>query len=230
MLLTERQVDLRFKCPMFGMEDKHGPSSYECAQKLLRWAILNAFKGRLVPVATLRGKFESIWNGHTAGWAPDHQPAYYAGLRAGNTAARKIFLFLQHYEVLKPVEAYGVDLAGDRIEGEYAVVLRRHDRRTDERPMILHAHEWRPAYCQQPGVIELIRYVHLMGATDYTSPGVYHLPLFRGEPWKMRDIDLPLVRKAVASILNAVRNTDHPVPGSHCEDCIGKSCRSLAHA
>ena len=230
MLLTERQVDLRLKCPMFGMEDMHGPSSYECAQKLLRWAILNAFKGRLVPVATLRGKFESIWNGHTAVWAPDHQPAYYAGLRAGNTAARKIFLFLQHYEVLKPVEAYGVDLAGDRIEGEYAVVLRRHDRRTDERPMILQAHEWRPAYCQQPGAIELIRYVHLMGATDYTSPGVYHLPLFRGEPWKMRDIDLPLVRKAVASILNAVRNTDHPVPGSHCEDCSGKSCRSLAHA
>ena len=230
MLLTERQVDLRLKCPMFGMGDKHDPSPYECAQQLLRWAILNAFKGRLVPVATLRGKFESIWNGHTAVWAPDHQPAYYAGLRAGNTAARKIFLFLQHYEVLKPVEAYGVDLAGDRIEGEYAVVLRRHDRRTDERPMILHAHEWRPAYCQQPGAIELIRYVHLMGATDYTSPGVYHLPLFRGEPWKMRDIDLPLVRKAVASILNAVRNTDHPVPGSHCEDCIGKSCRSLVHA
>jgi hypothetical protein len=230
MLLTERQVDLRLKCPMFGMEDKHGPSSYECAQKLLRWAVLNAFKGRLVPVATLRGKFESIWNGHTAGWAPDHQPAYYAGLRAGNTAARKIFLFLQHYEVLKPVEAYSADLAGDRVEGEYAVVLRRHDRRTDERPMILQAHEWRPAYCQQPGAVELIRYVHLMGATDYTSPGVYHLPLFRGEPWKMRDIDLPLVRKAVASILNAVRNTDHPVPGSHCEDCSGKSCRSLAHA
>jgi hypothetical protein len=230
MLLTERQVDLRLKCPMFGMEDMHGPSSYECAQKLLRWAALNAFKGRLVPVATLRGKFESIWNGHTAVWAPDHQPAYYAGLRAGNTAARKIFLFLQHYEVLKPVEAYSADLAGDRVEGEYAVVLRRHDRRTDERPMILQAHEWRPAYCQQPGAVELIRYVHLMGATDYTSPGVYHLPLFRGEPWKMRDIDLPLVRKAVASILNAVRNTDHPVPGSHCEDCSGKSCRSLAHA
>jgi len=230
MLLTEQQIDLRLKCPMFGVEGKHDLSSYECAQQILRWAILNAFKGRLVPVATLRGKFESIWNGHNAGCAPDHQPAYYAGLRAGNTAARKIFLFLQHYEVLKPVEAYGVDLAGDRIEGEYAVVLRRHDRRTDERPMILHAHEWRPAYCQQPGVIELIRYVHLMGATDYTSPGVYHLPLFRGEPWKMRDFDLPLVRKAVASILNAVRNTDHPVPGSHCEDCIGKSCRSLVHA
>ena len=230
MLLTERQVDLRLKCPMFGMGDKHNPSPYECAQQLLRWAILNAFKGRLVPVATLRGKFESIWNGHNEGCAPDHQPAYYAGLRAGNTAARKIFLFLQHYEVLKPVEAYGVDLAGDRIEGEYAVVLRRHDRRTDERPMILHAHEWRPAYCQQPCAIELIRYVHLMGATDYTSPGVYHLPLFRGEPWKMKNFDLPLVRKAVASILNAVRNTDHPVPGSHCEDCIGKSCRSLAHA
>jgi hypothetical protein len=96
--------------------------------------------------------------------------------------------------------------------------------------MILQVHEWRPAYCQQPGAIELIRYVHLMGATDYTSPGVYHLPLFRGEPWKMRDFDLPLVRKGVASILNAVRNTDHPVPGSHCEDCSGKSCRSLAHA
>ena len=230
MVLTEQQIDLRLKCPMFGMGDKHNPSPYECAQQLLRWAILNAFKGRLVPVATLRGKFESIWSGHNAGCAPDHQPAYYAGLRAGNTAARKIFLFLQHYEVLKPVEAYGVDLAGDRIEGEYAVVLRRHDRRTDERPMILQAHEWRPAYCQQPGAIELIRYVHLMGATDYTSPGVYHLPLFRGEPWKMRNFDLPLVRKADASILIAVRNTDHPVAGSHCEDCIGKSCRSLAHA
>jgi hypothetical protein len=230
MLLTEQQIDLRLKCPMFSVEGKHDPSSYECAQKLLRWAVLNAFKGRLVPVVTLRGKFESIWNGHNAGCALDHQPAYYAGLRVGNTAARKIFLFLQHYEILKPVEVYGVDLAGDRVEGEYAVVLRRHDRRTDERPMILQAHEWRPVHCQQPGAIELFRYLHLMGATDYISPGVYHLPLFRGEPWKMRDFDLPLVRKAVASILNAVRNTDHPVPGSHCEDCIGKSCRSLAHA
>ena len=174
MLLTERQIDLRLKCPMFGMEDQHGPSSYECAQKLLRWAVLNAFKGRLVPVATLRGKFESIWNGHTAGWAPDHQPAYYAGLRAGNTAARKIFLFLQHYEVLKPVEAYSVDLAGDRIEGEYAVVLRRHDRRTDERPMILQAHEWRPAYCQQPGAdrADSVR----------ASDGSYRLHVSRGLP------------------------------------------------
>jgi hypothetical protein len=96
--------------------------------------------------------------------------------------------------------------------------------------MILQAHEWRPAYCQQPGAIELIRYVHLMASTDYTVPGVYHLPLFRGEPWKMKSFDLPLVRKAVTSILDAVRNTDHPVPGSHCEDCIGKRCRSLAHA
>ena len=230
MLLTERQIDLRLKCPMFDMEDRHGPSSYECAQKLLRWAVLDAFKGRLVPVTTLRGKFESIWNGHTAEWAPDHQQAYYAGLRAGNTAVRKTYLFLQHYEVLKPVEAYSVECAGDCIEGEYAVVLRRHDRRTDERPMILQAHEWRPAYCQQPGAIELIRYVHLMASTDYTVPGVYHLPLFRGEPWKMKNFDLPLVRKAVTSILDAVRNTDHPVPGSHCEDCIGKRCRSLAHA
>ena len=230
MLLTERQIDLRLKCPMFGEEERPGPSSYECAQKLLRWAVLEAFKGRLVPVATLRGRFERIWNGQTTGWAPEHQQGYYAGLRSGNTASRRIYLHLQHYEVLKPVEAYNVECAGDRIEGEYAVVLRRHDRRTDERPMILQAHEWRPAYCQQPCATELIRYVHLMASTDYTAPGVYHLPLFRGDPWKMRNFDLPLVRKAVTSILDAVRNTDHPMPGSHCEDCVGKRCRSLAHA
>jgi len=59
MLLTERQIDLRLKCPMFDMEDRHGPSSYECAQKLLRWAVLDAFKGRLVPVALKAGEFSS---------------------------------------------------------------------------------------------------------------------------------------------------------------------------
>ena len=73
--LTEREIELHLKCPMFGV-GLHQPAPFECAQKLLRWAVLDAFKGRLVPVTTLRGKFESIWNGHTAGWAPDQQQAY----------------------------------------------------------------------------------------------------------------------------------------------------------
>ena len=229
MLVTESQIDLRLKCPMSEIADKC-PSAYGCAQKLLKWAIVEAFKGRLVPVAILRGKFEHLWTGHTSNWATDHQDGFYAGLRLGNTAAKRIYLFLQHYEILKPVEAYRFDCEGDQVEGEYAVVLQRHDRRTDARPMILQIHEQRLyRFMQPPCATELIRYVHLMTTTDYTSPEVYHLPLFSGNPWTMKAFELPLVRAAVRSILGAVRNIEHPVSGSHCEDCIGKRCRSLAH-
>lgn len=202
-----------------------GPAlpEYDCAEILLRWGLLESFRGRILPVKTIREKFVNDFNARWKGL--ERSPAYWKGIRAGNSASKRIYIFLHSYEVLKPIEPYELSMKGDVIRGVFALVRKRTKRPcVPSLPMILEYHSHRPLYYQQPTSLEILRYMYLMQATEYPDAGVYHLPLFRGRPWTRNSFDLPLVQHHILSILGIVNKISFPSPGSHCEICKTKDC------
>jgi hypothetical protein len=226
MRYHELDIQSHLKCPMLDQSlDVDG--ALGCSLRLLRWAVRECFRGRFIAAAGLRRKFVSLWDGQYGDGPIPKDQAYYAALRLGNTSSQRIYLFLQKYEVLKPMVWYTLPLEGDEITGEYALVRKRTKDKIESLPMILVAHDKRPRY-EAVGSLEILRYLDLMVHSAYVDAGIYHLPLWIGKPWKQQNFDLPLVRRAASGILGTVRQSGFPIPGAHCAGCAGKACRSIA--
>ena len=223
----ELAIQSQLRCPMFDGPLEMG-GALGCAMLLMKWALVQGFNGRLVPAATLRGKFVHLWEEQFTNGQVLKDAAYYTALRLGNTAAKRIYLMLQTHEVLRPMQWYNIPFAEDKVTGEYALVRRFST--AVEIPRILILHGTRPAQHEFIDAVGIFRYLHLMIKSEYPQAGIYHLPLFEGRPWQQQDFDLALVRRAAASILSTVHQTGFPIPGFQCRDCVSHNCRSIASA
>jgi hypothetical protein len=94
-------------------------------------------------------------------------------------------------------------------------------------PYVLVEREFRPAYHQQPGVIEMLRHHHFVTSTIHPTVRILNFPVLRGDPWERKNVDVSLVHRYLSSILRTTAASEFPAPGSQCETCASKSCRKV---
>jgi hypothetical protein len=225
MALSEKVLADHLTCPLLSPVDTlRDPAA--CAERLMQWALLEAFNGRLVPAPNLRSKFLWFWQQQDPSGVKD--ALFYQAVRNGNTAAKRIYMFLQLFEPLIPVTSYEMLIDGQTVLGQYAMVQRRGRSRSGyKKPLLLMVHSRRPKFHQCPDVVEMLRYLHVMRSTTATEVGIYHLPLLEGTAWERRQVDVALVAKWVSAILKTVEMPKYPVAGNHCDRCALKTCREV---
>lgn len=221
-LIYEQDVERKVKCALLRSEvslEDPWPEQVD----LLQWALLEVFRGRLLTVPQLRFKFESLWKAHchTQGIVQDSR--YWNGFRSGNLAAKKIYLLIHRYEVIKPYMEYDLRLDGKRVRLEYAVLASRVDKQAP--PVVLVERRHRPEASTPPYAIEMLRAYHLLSTSLYPQVRILNFPLGKGKAWMRASTDLALVRRHLSSMLNHVMTSEHPSPGGHCKTCIDQLCR-----
>ena len=225
-VLQESDVEARVKCPLLNMVSSSEDPWLEQVE-LLRWALLESFRGRLLTVPQLRFKFETLWSAARDRNGVKQKP-YWDGMRSGNLTAKKVFLLTQRYLTAVPYTWRTLILQGQSVLMQYAVLKDRSNKAAA--PVVLVERPYRQEFSLQPQPIEMLRAYHLLTTSLHPKIDIMNLPLGRGDPWFRREVNLALVHQYLISILNHVTTSTHPSPGGHCGVCVNKVCRKAFSA
>jgi len=87
-----------------------------------------------------------------------------------------------------------------------------------------------PQYWKYPDYIALTRWLHIQQRDRMKTFEILHVPILNGESWIESNIDLPLVRRQINTILDAIEiKTQFARPGAHCENCTKPRCLEKIH-
>jgi hypothetical protein len=87
-----------------------------------------------------------------------------------------------------------------------------------------------PQYWKYPDYIALTRWLHAQQRDRMKNYEILHVPILNGESWIEKDLELPLVRRQVNTILDAIEvKHQFARPGAHCEHCTMPRCLEKIH-
>jgi hypothetical protein len=226
-MISEDRLNSYAICPLYNPPTAE-PIQVQ-AEGLFKWAMLRTFDGIHDPpdLTGLRERYVSLWNKHWFGDQPKTLPAtgpYWDGPKASRGVARRIFEFLDKYEVVHPEQPYDLKVDKYTIQGRYALVRRKTQ---TGHPSVLVVHDRAPLYKASPDLRSLARFTHANTTEYYKEIGILHLPLLRGQVWSQVDINETLATTWLRAILDQIPGVQYPVPGSHCMSCEGKPCMGV---
>lgn len=218
MIIQEQTIERLLQCPM--LVPMPISDSEECAQELASWTLQQSFRGKFRGEAKdilheMRGKVLDLWEGNRKE----------IGTLA-RTIAFRLFSLVVDYEVIHLEQPYNLILGGYTIQGKYALLRKRSGERLPYL-LILHTNEpdLRKRQILPPDPVTMARYVHLYMTTQYTNAQVIHYPVFRGKVWFNKELNIPLAKQHLESIMKTIALfPSFPTAGDHCSKCATKPC------
>lgn len=211
---NEYQVVAHAKCHLYTPEE--AAAEYDAAVSTVRWTFLRMIEGNIPLKNAITTKFEL----EMANRFKIKDKIYWEAIRKGRRFITKLIILIKKYDVIHPIQSYSYHIDGHIIEGSYALIQKRSE---TEVPLVLNLFYNRPLSFQLPNLLSSIRWLN--SKNDYMDTGLYNFCLFRGDDWKIKDLNEPLIRSWIHAIINEISSMVlYPNAGSHCSSCVGKDC------
>jgi len=228
MVIQEQTLQHLTQCPLI---DPAPPSKEElCANALTTWVLRQAFEDKLKGdpqkiLHDIRGELLNLYYKLFETSQAEFDWEIPIGTLA-RTAAFRIFNLILDFEVIHLEQPYNLILSGYTIQGKYALLRKR---KGECLPYVLVLHTTEPALRKEqvlpPDVITLARYIHVYVNSGYKSAQVLHYPVFRGNMWYNKTMNISLAIEYLISMLKTAQiKPEFPSAGSHCAKCIDKPC------
>lgn len=224
MNIQEKTLEYLTQCPLMDPAD---PSKEEvCANELASWILRQSFDGKFNGkiqdiLHNIRGKVLELWS--------KNNTTSELGVSIGTlarTSAFRLFNLVLDFEVVHLEQPYNLILSGYTIQGKYALLRKR---KGEELPYVLILHSTEPNMRKEqilpPDVATLARYVHAHVNAGHTNAQILHYPVFRGNIWYNKTINITLAIEYLISILKTAQiHPEFPSAGNHCVRCVSKPC------
>lgn len=211
------ELALFAKCNLLDIGEPE--EQYQAAYRTTKWSLMRVADQKPITKTLLTSKYEQEY----VALFPNIQvkdQEYWKGFRAGRHFVSKLFWLLSKYDVLQPIQTYSHVVNDLKIEGEYAVIQKRSE---TEKPLVLILKDNKSSYSPYPEASSSCKWLH--ATNNYMSVGIYYFCMFRGEDWKQKNFDKPLINKWITAILKQISsNNNYVTPGSHCTLCFSKRC------
>jgi len=172
-------------------------------------------------------------------WKPQSKEVSQKYRDAGNRSiagiAYRVAQVFRDYQTVMPLQLNKMlvprieeGLANREVLVEYALMKRW---RSDDTQYVVNIRRSRPpSFWKFPDYVGLTRWLHAKQRDIWGELPILHVPVLNGKVWIERGLEMPLVRRQVNTILDAM-SVEHQFarPGAHCEQCTQPRCLEKIH-
>lgn len=222
--LNDDRLQYQSVCPLYAQKEVDllaGP-----AEDTFRWAVRARYLARIMKPVELREHFVDLWR---ARWPYEAKTlAYWDGPKAAPAFARRVYEFLNKFNIAQPFEPYTLALEEGIVVGSKALATWTAVKRPSEPvTLVLDVRLKRPRDPKTIFYRELAQWLSARQDSDTVSLGVLHVPLLWGESWVTNEINEPLARSWLNAILKEARQTTQfPRTGPQCITCL-EPCKKI---